>query len=64
VEFFLGDITATIDVELSKDDIESLARLLDKSLQLIENFVFPIGGLSILSLLFAMVRRVSSILWS
>jgi hypothetical protein len=64
VEFFLSDITTTINVKLRKDDIESLARLLDKSLQLIENLVFPIGGLSILSLLLAMVRGASSILWS
>ena len=29
VEFFLSDITAAVNVELGKDDIESFARLLD-----------------------------------
>lgn len=65
MEFFAGDVTTAINVELRKDDIESFARLLDESLQLIENFVFPIGGLCILTLLLGTwVRGASSILRS
>ena len=46
----MGDVAAAVEVELRENDVKSLAGLLDQPLQLIQNLIFPIGGLGILSL--------------